>query len=96
MAGANPQRTSWTSEEVTGQLKPVWYRPFRSFINGKIQVIAAHNLLYVSSANGLYALNSDNGDIAWVYPTDMPLGHSPTVVGNRLYVGGLDHKPVCY
>lgn len=106
MAGANLQRTSWVAEQVpsaqylaahrrefgNGQLYPQWYRPFEPFINAKIQVIAAHGLLYISTARGLYALRANNGDIAWIYPTALPLGHSPTVVGNSVYVGGYDHK----
>ena len=35
MAGANPQRTSWTPEEVPGQLRPVWFRPIEPFIPQK-------------------------------------------------------------
>jgi len=98
MAGANPQRTSWVPDtpanqtEIRGDLSPVWYRPIDPFINGKVQVIAAHGLLYVSTARGLYALEADDGDIAWVYPTELPLGHSPTVVGDTLYVGGYDRQ----
>ncbi|NLG51686.1 MAG: PQQ-like beta-propeller repeat protein, partial [Chloroflexi bacterium] len=92
MLAANPERTSWTPEEVRGRLKPVWYRPIEPYINPKTQVIAANGLLYISTAGGLYALDAENGDVAWVYPTELPLGHSPTVVGNILYVGGYDRK----
>ncbi|MBN1263037.1 MAG: PQQ-binding-like beta-propeller repeat protein [Candidatus Pacebacteria bacterium] len=92
MSGANPQRISWTAEEVRGTLSPVWYRPINPYVNGKIQVIAANDLVYLSTARGLYALNASNGDIAWVYPTELPLGQSPTVVEGRLYVGGYDKK----
>jgi outer membrane protein assembly factor BamB len=98
MAGANPQRTSWvpsTAEnltEIRGALGPVWYRPIDPFINGKTQVIAAHGLLYISTARGLYALDAETGDISWVYPTELPLGHSPTVVESVLYVGGYDKR----
>ncbi|NLD42242.1 MAG: PQQ-like beta-propeller repeat protein [Chloroflexi bacterium] len=90
MLAANPGRTSWVAEEVRGALHPVWYRPLEPYINPKIQVIAAYGLLYISTANGLYAFRADTGAVAWVYPTDMPLGHSPTVAGNTLYVGGYD------
>ncbi|MHB1295243.1 MAG: outer membrane protein assembly factor BamB family protein [Anaerolineae bacterium] len=92
MLAANPERTSWTPEEVSGALQPTWYRTIEPYINYKTQVIAAHGLLYISTAAGLYALSAENGEVAWVYPTDMPLGHSPTVVGDTLYVGGLDRK----
>ncbi len=92
MAGANPQRTSWTSEEVRGQLHPVWFRPIEPFIPSKAQIIAANDLLYVSTAKGIYALRADTGALAWAYPTEMPLGHSPTIHGDTLYVGGFDHR----
>jgi hypothetical protein len=92
MAGANPERTSWISEEVRGDLNPVWYRPIEPFLHPKVQIITAHDLLYVSTARGLYALNADDGSIAWVYPTELPLGHSPTVIGGVLYVGGYDRR----
>jgi outer membrane protein assembly factor BamB len=98
MAGANPARTSWVPDtpdnqtEIPGQLGPAWYRPIDPFINGKVQIVAAHGLLYVSTARGLYALDAGNGDIVWVFPTEVPLGHSPTVFGNVLYVGGYDRK----
>ncbi|MDD3826522.1 MAG: PQQ-binding-like beta-propeller repeat protein [Anaerolineae bacterium] len=95
MAGANSQRTSWTAEEVRGSLNPLWYRPFEPYIQPKVQLIAAHGLIYVSTAKGLYALDAENGNVAWVYPTELPLGHSPTVYGNRLYVGGFDRKIHC-
>lgn len=95
MAGANAQRTSWTPEEVRGSLDPLWYRPIEPFIQAKVQLIAANGLIYVSTAKGLYALDAGDGAIAWVYPTEMPLGHSPTVHGNRLYVGGFDRKIHC-
>jgi hypothetical protein len=32
MAGANPQRNSWTSEEVRGRLTAEWYKPFEPYI----------------------------------------------------------------
>lgn len=92
MAGANPQRTSWTSEEVKGRLYPEWYRPIEPYIPAKVQIIAANNLLYVSTASGLYAFRADNGEIAWVYSTQMPLGNSPTIYNGVAYIGGFDHK----
>jgi outer membrane protein assembly factor BamB len=97
MAGANPQRTSWTPEEVRplaghSQLYPAWYRPFHPYIDGQVQIIAAHGLLYVSTARGLYALEADTGDLEWVYPTELPLGNSPTITNGVAYVGGFDHR----
>ena len=38
MAGANPQRTSWVSEEVRGDLYVQWYRPIEAYIGAKVQL----------------------------------------------------------
>ena len=38
MAGANPERTSWTAEEVRGELKPLWFKPFEPYISQKVQI----------------------------------------------------------
>jgi hypothetical protein len=92
MAGANPQRTSRTEEEVRGRLHPEWYRPIEPYIPAKVQIIAANGLLYISTARGLYALDAETGAERWVYATEMPLGHSPTVFNDVAYVGGLDHQ----
>jgi hypothetical protein len=92
MAGANPQRTSWTPEEVRGVLKPDWYRPIDPYIQNKVQLILANDTIYVSTARGLYALDAATGAQKWVYATQMPLGHSPTIHNGVAYVGGFDNK----
>ena len=92
MAGANPQRTSWNLEEVQGRLKPLWYRPIEPFILDKVQIVAALGNLYISTARGLYALDAATGAEKWVYPTELPLGHSPTIHQLTAYVGGFDRK----
>ena len=92
MAGANPQRTSWTPEEVRGQLKPVWYRQIEPYVPQHFQVIAANGMLYISTARGLYALDAATGADRWVFPTELPLGNSPTISGGVAYVGGFDRK----
>ncbi|MCA9917803.1 MAG: PQQ-binding-like beta-propeller repeat protein [Anaerolineales bacterium] len=92
MVAANPQRTSWTPEEVSGQLRAQWYKPFEPYIPQHVQIIAANNTLYISTASGLYAIDATTGAEKWVYPTEMPLGHSPTIYNGVAYVGGLDNK----
>lgn len=92
MAGANPQRTSWVPEGVSGVLRPIWYRAIDAYIPRKVQIITANNLLYVATAKGLLALHTTDGSPAWIYPTDMPLGNSPTLENGYLYVGGYDRK----
>ncbi|NJN44496.1 MAG: PQQ-binding-like beta-propeller repeat protein [Anaerolineae bacterium] len=92
MVGANIERTSWTPTEVRGKLNVAWYKPFDSYILPRTQIIAANGMLYISTANGLYALNAVSGAQVWVYPTEMPLGHSPTIYKGVAYVGGFDRK----
>lgn len=89
---ANPQRTSYTPVEVTGFLNVHWYRPIEAYIPQNVQIIAEYGLLYISTSKGLVVLHANNGDLAWRYDTQLPLGHSPTVVGNAVYVGGYDRK----
>src|SRR5262245_54273721 len=92
MAGANPQRTSWVAEEVPGRLTPLWYRPIEPYIGQSVQLVASEGLIYVAKAVGLYALRADDGEVAWVYATELPLGHSPTVEAGVVYVGGFDRR----
>lgn len=90
MAGANPERTSWTPEEVRGRMHPEWAVNIEPYIPSSIQMIAAYDTIYVSTAKGLYALNSETGALRWVFPTELPLGHSPSVEDGVVYVGGYD------
>ncbi|NLE77662.1 MAG: PQQ-binding-like beta-propeller repeat protein, partial [Chloroflexi bacterium] len=98
MAGANAQRTSWVAStssnvtEIRGRVTPVWYRPIDAYVHGKTQVIVHAGRLYISTARGLYALSAETGALEWVFPTELPLGHSPTVVNDVVFVGGLDHR----
>ena len=91
MAAANPQRTSWTPEEVRGPFNAVWYRPIDPYIDNKVQVVAAAGKVFVSSSKGLYAFDANTGSQLWVYGTELPLGNSPTYFNGVLYVGGFDH-----
>jgi len=92
MTAANPQRTSWISNEVPPNLHLKWYRPIEAYIPQNVQVIASNGLLYISTARGLYALNADNGSVVWRFDTELPLGNSPTVMDSVVYVGGYDRK----
>lgn len=96
MVAANPQRTSWTAEEVRGNLRVDWYRPIEPYIPFKVQPIAANGNLYISTSKGLYAFRASDGALLWIYATELPLGHSPTIAtinGTGIaYVGGYDRK----
>jgi len=99
-AGANAQRTSWSPEGASPPFRPLWYRVIEPYISMNVQVIAADGKVFVSTARGLYAFNAADGETAWVYPTEMPLGHSPTYSSTGsgqgvLYVGGFDRKLHC-
>jgi outer membrane biosynthesis protein TonB len=96
MAGANPQRTSWVPEgvdpEASDDFGVEWYRPIEAYIGQHVQLVTARDKVYVSTARGVYALDAGSGDEVWRFDTEMPIGHSPTVVGNVLYVGGFDKR----
>ena len=89
MSGANPQRTSWTPDHVEAA-GVKWFRPFQAYIMPYVQIIVANGSAYVATARGLYALDANDGHTQWVFPTDMPLGQSPTVSSGTVYVGGMD------
>lgn len=88
----NHERTSSTTDEVTGPLTLRWYRPIEAYIPQNVQVIASNGLLFLSTARGLYAFNAANGEVAWRFDTELPLGNSPTVANGIVYVGGYDRK----
>jgi outer membrane protein assembly factor BamB len=92
MVAANLQRTSWSAEQVSGILKPIWYRALGPYIPRKFQIIAANGGLFISTAKGLYALNASDGSLRWIYPTALPLGNAPTFANGYLYVGGYDRR----
>ena len=92
MAGANPERTSWTSETLPGDIAAEWVKPIEPYISQHVQVIGAEDNVYVATAKGLYAFDASSGTETWVYPTELPLGHSPTYASGVLYVGGLDRR----
>lgn len=92
MVAGNPERTSWSPEEVIGNLQIEWYKPIEAYIPQNSQIIASNGLLYISTSKGLYALNATSGALEWRYDTELPLGNSPTVVDDVLYVGGYDRK----
>ena len=92
MVAANAERTSWTPQQVSGTLRVDWYRPIEAYIPQNVQIIASNNLLFISTAKGLYALSAVNGAVVWRYDTEMPLGNSPTVSNGIVYVGGYDRK----
>ncbi len=92
MAGANPERTSWTPETLPGNIKTVWVKPIEPLVSQHVQVIASENKVFVSTAKGLFAFDASTGSQVWVYPTELPLGHSPTYNNGFLYVGGVDRR----
>lgn len=89
---ANPQRSSWNVDEVSGNLHVEWYRPIEAYISQNTQIIAANGLLYISTAKGLYALNAENGATVWQFDTELPMGNSPTVADGVVYVAGHDRN----
>lgn len=92
MAGANPQRTSWTPENIGFSIATKWVKPIAPYISQHVQVIGAEGKVFVSTSKGLYAFDATTGADSWVYPNELPFGHSPTYANGFLYVGGMDKK----
>lgn len=86
------ERSSRTTAEVRGRARPEWYVAFDAHIHPWTQPICVDGRIYVSTARGLYAIDGGDGSVLWVYPTELPLGNSPTVAGGTAYVGGLDRR----
>ena len=96
MAGANVERTSSVAAGVNPRAESnfgvKWYRPIEAYIGQHVQLIAARDKIYAATAKGLYALEMTTGNLAWRFDTELPLGHSPTVDGDRIFVGGFDKR----
>ena len=96
MVAGNPERSSWVNDSLVGTPHVEWYRPIDAYIPPNFQVIAANDLVYISSARGLYAFAYDTGDLVWRYDTEIPLGNSPTIATingtSMAFVGGYDKK----
>lgn len=99
MAGHDPQRTSYCpafDAPARPKVKPLWYKRLDPFIPSEVQIVTAKgrggapDLVYVATSRGVFALDPKTGDEVWSYPTEMPVGHSPTVVDGVVYVSCLD------
>ena len=97
MAGANPERTSWVNQNIsTGGFGVIWSLPIEAYIDQKTQIVSADSdsadTIYVATARGLYAIQASNGNVRWKFNTNVPIGHTPTVIGNVIYFGSYDKK----
>jgi len=97
MAGANPQRTSWVSQNFsTSGYGVIWSLPIEAYIDQKTQIVSAESdsadTIYIATTKGLYAIQASNGNVRWRFNSNMPIGHTPTVVGNTIYFGSYDKK----
>lgn len=61
MPGGNAERTSHIEQEIRGNVKPLWYKPFEPYIPQRVQIITAYDTLYISTSAGLYALDAATG-----------------------------------
>lgn len=92
MPGGSPNRHSYTPAEVKGKVNPAWYVTFKPYISRKVQPIIVDGLVYISTAEGLFAIDTATEKVKWQYKTELPLGHSPAVVDGIAYVGCYDKK----
>ncbi len=99
MAGHDVRRSSWAPEDdMPPAVQPVWHVVIEPYIPSRANLVTVKgkdgrpDLVFVPTADGVYALRADNGGTHWFYPTPMPVGHSPAVVDNVLYVGCYDGR----
>ena len=96
MPGHDPQRTSCSTESIGVCDSPVWCVQFDPYIPSRACIITKEaeggvpDTVYVTAADGIYALYPDTGAQRWYYPMSPPPGDVPTVVGTTLYVCGTD------
>ena len=97
MVAHDPQRTSYASEDALpiGGQRLLWYKEIPEYIPSKAHIITVertggNSMLYVATAGGVYALDPDTGNEIWFYQTSMPVGNSPTVVSDVMYVPVMD------
>jgi outer membrane protein assembly factor BamB len=95
MAGHDVKRTSFAPEDnITAGNKASWHVKFDDYIPSKAHIITvdrgSNSMVYVPTSRGVYALNPDSGTKLWQYKTAMPVGHSPTVVNDVMYIPSLD------
>lgn len=88
-AGANIQRTSNGTADVSSVRGVAWYRPVEAFISGTTQLIASDGRVYVATARGLIVLDADNGNLVCRFDTELPVS-TPTVEGGTVFVPGFD------
>ncbi len=91
MSGADPQRTSWINQEPSVE-GIEWYRPIEAYIDQKIQIVVGNKHAYIATTKGLIVLDAESGSLAWRFDTEMPIGQSPTIIGDMVYFGGMDRK----
>ena len=82
------QRSGYTDEVVRGPYQRKWFRSFvEEMIGARNEAIVAEQLCFVGTyAGNLYALNIDDGSVAWRKAIGGPIGHSVCYDGGRVYV----------
>lgn len=86
--------------------KPLWHKRIDPYIPSKAQLVTLlgngtrPDLVFVPTSKGVYAFRADAQSIGpgrlnqdppyWFYPTSMPVGHSPTIVGDIMYISSFD------
>jgi outer membrane protein assembly factor BamB len=99
MAGHDPQRSSWAPEDaMPPATQPLWHKVIGPYIPSRAHLVTVAgsdgvpDMVYVPTARGVYALNAADGSEEWLWNTEMPIGHSPTVADGVLYVGCFDKR----
>lgn len=96
MPGHDPARSSRSGEAFVLADTPLWHVRMNGLIPSRAHIItAAANgnvpaTVYVTTAEGIYALNPDTGAQRFLYAMELPPGDAPSVVDNVIYIAGTD------
>jgi len=93
MSACNPQRTYRTEEDIRGPFELAWVRYFPdAYVPHRVEPIVAGGTVYVASSKGVYALDAATGQEKWLFATELPVGHAPSVAEGLVFVPGLDKR----
>ncbi len=98
MPGHDPQRTSYSPQAIPLATRALWHVKIDALIPSRSHIITVGggfgtpSSIFVTAADGIHALDPDNGSERWLYRMEMPPGDAPAVVGDTLFVTGTDRS----
>ena len=92
----NNRRTGYIDDLISPPYKEAWRHDFEEMIDCRVQPIVAGGIVLVPTyQRRLHALDAATGKPRWVFKTDGPIFHSPSVTAGRVYLGCQDRFVYC-